>query len=74
MATVSPSCRKLSQLMSDHVFVDRYLQVLLAVVEVGGVPDVALALGIAETTVKFHLRQLFSNLGTLGASSFFDDN
>jgi DNA-binding CsgD family transcriptional regulator len=35
------------------------LRVLLAVVEVGGVPEVAETLGIAETTVKTHLSRLF---------------
>jgi DNA-binding CsgD family transcriptional regulator len=40
------------------------LRVLLAVVEVGGVPEVAEALGIAETTVRFHLRQLFEKTAT----------
>lgn len=35
------------------------LRVLLAIVEIGGVPEVAEALGVAETTVKFHLRHLF---------------
>jgi DNA-binding CsgD family transcriptional regulator/PAS domain-containing protein len=40
------------------------LRVLLAVVEVGGVPAVAEALGIAETTVRFHLRQVFEKTGT----------
>ena len=35
------------------------LQVLLAIVEVGGVPETAVALGVAETTVKAHLRRLF---------------
>jgi DNA-binding CsgD family transcriptional regulator len=40
------------------------LRVLLAVVEVGGAPEVAEALGIAETTVKFHLRGLFEKTGT----------
>jgi DNA-binding CsgD family transcriptional regulator len=40
------------------------LRVLLAVAETGGgTPDIAEALGIAETTVKFHLRQLFSKTG-----------
>jgi len=39
------------------------LRVLLAVVEVGGVPEVADALGVAETTVKFHLRRLFEKTG-----------
>jgi DNA-binding CsgD family transcriptional regulator/PAS domain-containing protein len=35
------------------------LRVLLAVVEVGGVPEVADALGIAETTVRSHLRHVY---------------
>jgi DNA-binding CsgD family transcriptional regulator/PAS domain-containing protein len=35
------------------------LRVLLAVVEVGGRPEVAAALGIAETTVKTHLGRLY---------------
>jgi DNA-binding CsgD family transcriptional regulator len=40
------------------------LQVLLAVVEVGGAPKVAKMLGIAENTVKTHLRRLFAKTGT----------
>lgn len=40
------------------------LRVLLAVVEIGGAPEVAEALGIAETTVKFHLKRLFEKTGT----------
>lgn len=40
------------------------LRVLLAVVEVGGVPEVADSLGVAQTTVKFHLRQLFEKTNT----------
>ncbi len=39
------------------------LRVLLAIVNVGGVPESAAALGIAETTVKFHLRSLFEKTG-----------
>jgi DNA-binding CsgD family transcriptional regulator len=35
------------------------LRVLLAIVEVGGVPEVAEALGIAETTVRTHLNQTY---------------
>lgn len=35
------------------------LRVLLAVVEVGGVPEVAEALGVAETTIKTHLAHVF---------------
>jgi DNA-binding CsgD family transcriptional regulator/PAS domain-containing protein len=40
------------------------LRVLLAVVELGGAPEVAEALGVAETTVRFHLRRLFEKTGT----------
>jgi DNA-binding CsgD family transcriptional regulator len=39
------------------------LRVLLAIIEVGPVPDVAVALGIAESTVKTHLRRLFDKTG-----------
>jgi DNA-binding CsgD family transcriptional regulator len=40
------------------------LRVLMAIVEIGGVPEVAIALGVAETTVKTHLRRLFEKTGT----------
>jgi DNA-binding CsgD family transcriptional regulator len=39
------------------------LRVLLAIVEVGGIPEVATALGVAETTVKSHLRGVFAKTG-----------
>lgn len=39
------------------------LRVLLAIVEIGGAPEVAEALGISETTVKFHLRRLYEKTG-----------
>jgi DNA-binding CsgD family transcriptional regulator len=41
------------------------LRVLVAVMEVSGsVPDIAAVLGIAEATVKTHLRRLFEKTGT----------
>jgi DNA-binding CsgD family transcriptional regulator len=40
------------------------LRVLLGIVQVGGVPEVAEALGIAESTVKTHLMRLFAKTGT----------
>ena len=40
------------------------LRVLLAVIEVGGVPEVAQALGIADTTVKTHLGSVYGKTGT----------
>jgi DNA-binding CsgD family transcriptional regulator len=39
------------------------LRVLLAIVEVGGAPDVAEALGIGEATVKTHLSRLYEKTG-----------
>jgi DNA-binding CsgD family transcriptional regulator len=39
------------------------LRVLLAIVEVGGVPETSEKLGIAETTVKTHLYRVFSKTG-----------
>ena len=40
------------------------LRVLLAIVEVGGVPEVATAFGIAATTVRTHVTRLFEKTGT----------
>jgi DNA-binding CsgD family transcriptional regulator len=40
------------------------LRVLLAIIEVGGVPETAVALGLAETTVKTHLHHVFAKTGT----------
>lgn len=39
------------------------LRVLLAIVEVGGVPEVAEALGVADSTVKTHLGRLYEKTG-----------
>lgn len=39
------------------------LRVLLAIVDVGGVPEVATALGVAETTVRTHLARLYAKTG-----------
>jgi DNA-binding CsgD family transcriptional regulator len=39
------------------------LRVLLAIVDVGGVPEVAEALGVASTTVRTHLGRLFEKTG-----------
>lgn len=39
------------------------LRVLLAIVDVGGVPEVAASLGVAATTVKTHLSRLFEKTG-----------
>src|SRR5665213_259412 len=39
------------------------VRVLLAIVEIGGVPDVAETLGIGESTVKTHLKSLYEKTG-----------
>jgi DNA-binding CsgD family transcriptional regulator len=39
------------------------LRVLLAIVDVGGVPEVATALGVADSTVKTHLGRLYAKTG-----------
>jgi DNA-binding CsgD family transcriptional regulator len=41
------------------------LRVLFTIVEVGGVPEAAEALGIAEATVKTHLHRLFCKTGAV---------
>ncbi|OAF16410.1 helix-turn-helix transcriptional regulator [Bradyrhizobium neotropicale] len=40
------------------------LRVFLSIVEIGGVPDVARSMGIAETTIKTHLARIFTKTGT----------
>jgi DNA-binding CsgD family transcriptional regulator len=40
------------------------LRVLLGIVEIGGVPETAAALGVAESTIKTHLGNLFVKTGT----------
>jgi DNA-binding CsgD family transcriptional regulator/PAS domain-containing protein len=40
------------------------LRVLMAVIEIGGLPKVARTLGISETTVKTHLHRVFAKTGT----------
>jgi DNA-binding CsgD family transcriptional regulator len=40
------------------------LRVLLTIVAVGGVPETAVALGLAEATVKTHLHRVFAKTGT----------
>jgi len=39
------------------------MRVLLAIVEVGGVPEVAEAFGVADTTIKTHLGRLYEKTG-----------
>jgi DNA-binding CsgD family transcriptional regulator len=55
---------QLETVAKRHRLTPSELRVLLAIVEIGGVPEVANALGISETTVKTHLRHLFEKTNT----------
>jgi DNA-binding CsgD family transcriptional regulator len=46
------------------------LRVLLAIVELGGVPEVAAAFGVAITTVRTHVNRLFEKTGTARQADF----
>jgi DNA-binding CsgD family transcriptional regulator/PAS domain-containing protein len=47
-----------------HQLTPSELRVLFGIVEVGGVPEVAKAMGLSDTTVKTHLRHVFEKTGT----------
>jgi DNA-binding CsgD family transcriptional regulator len=40
------------------------LRVLLAIVDVGGIPEVAAAFGVADSTIRTHVGRLFDKTGT----------
>jgi DNA-binding CsgD family transcriptional regulator len=46
------------------------LRVLLAIVELGGVPEVAAALGVATTTIRTHVNRLFEKTGAARQADF----
>jgi DNA-binding CsgD family transcriptional regulator/PAS domain-containing protein len=47
-----------------HKLTPTELRVLFAIVQVGGVPEVAESMGISPSTVKTHLRRLFAKTGS----------
>jgi DNA-binding CsgD family transcriptional regulator len=61
---VIEACSRPEVIANAYNLTPAELGVLLTFVEVGRVPDVAEALGVAETTVKTHLRRLFAKTGT----------
>ncbi|QOZ48674.1 LuxR family transcriptional regulator [Bradyrhizobium sp. CCBAU 53340] len=46
------------------------LRVLLTIVELGGIPRVAAALGVATTTIRTHVNRLFEKTGTARQADF----
>lgn len=46
------------------------LRVLLAIVELGNIPEVAVALGVAASTVRTHVRRLFEKTGASRQADF----
>jgi DNA-binding CsgD family transcriptional regulator len=70
-ATVAMFVRKqaLEGLSAPEVIAGTYkltpteLRVLLAIVDVGGIPEVAAALGVADSTIKTHVGHLFEKTG-----------
>jgi DNA-binding CsgD family transcriptional regulator/PAS domain-containing protein len=60
LATASP----LEAITKKYKLTPTELRVLLAIVEVGGVPEVAEVLGVSTTTVKSHLGRLFEKTGS----------
>jgi DNA-binding CsgD family transcriptional regulator len=50
-------------IVQEYKLTPSELRVLFAIVEVGGVPEVADALGISETTARTHLKHLFEKTG-----------
>jgi DNA-binding CsgD family transcriptional regulator len=51
-------------IVNEFKLTPRELRVLFAIVEVGGVPDVAEVLGVSAETVKTHLGRLFEKTRT----------
>ena len=53
-----------SAVASFHGLTRREAAILVAMVEIGGVPDVSSAMGISEATVRTHLKSIYRKTGT----------
>ena len=66
-------CRRLAEAMPDRRDPDRLtaaeMRVLFAIVEIGGMPEVAHMLGISQATVKTHLQRIFGKTSRPKADS-----
>jgi len=58
-------------IVNEFLLTPAELRVLFAVVEVGGVPEIAQVLGISETTLRTHLQHLFAKIGTSRQAELF---
>ncbi len=57
--------RSLPEIIADtYKLTPTELRILMAIVEVGGVPEISEAMGIAESTVRTHLGRLFRKTAT----------
>ncbi len=54
----------LETIASAYQLTTAEMRVLMAIVQIGGVPEVAPVLGIAEATVRTHLQRVFDKTGT----------
>jgi len=58
-----PSLSPMEAMVDLYKLTPAELRVMMGIVEIGGVPDVARALGITEPTVKTHLQRVFDKTG-----------
>lgn len=68
-ATMAPSPRS-DVIAKAFNLTPTELRVLLAIVELGSIPETAAALGVAVTTVKTHVRRLFEKTGATRQADF----
>lgn len=54
----------LEALASAYKFTPAEMRVLMAIIQIGGVPEVAPVLGVSEATVKTHLQRIFAKTET----------
>ncbi len=63
-AALDPPPHPLETIANAFGLTPAEMRVLMMIVEIGGVPEVASALGLSETTVKTHLQRVFSKTAT----------